>query len=38
MGSSSEARGDECGNGEEERVGCCIKGATASDYIHNRAE
>jgi hypothetical protein len=23
-----------CGNGEEEREGCCIKGATASDYIH----
>jgi hypothetical protein len=27
-----------CGNGEEEREGCCIKGATASDYIHKRAE
>jgi hypothetical protein len=22
------------GNGEEEREGCCIKRATASDYIH----
>jgi hypothetical protein len=27
-----------CGNGEEEREGCCIKGATVSDYIHKRAE
>jgi hypothetical protein len=27
-----------CGNGEEEREGCCIEGVTASDYIHKRAE
>jgi hypothetical protein len=27
-----------CGNGEEEREGCCIKRATVSDYIHKRAE
>jgi hypothetical protein len=27
-----------CGNGEEEREGCCFKGATVSDYIHKRAE
>jgi hypothetical protein len=27
-----------CGNREEEREGCCIEGATASDYIHKRAE
>jgi hypothetical protein len=26
--------GGTCWNGEEEREGCCIKGATASDYIH----
>ena len=29
---------NECGNEEEERDGCCIEGATASDYLHNRAE
>jgi hypothetical protein len=34
-----EMLGDEgCGNGEKEREGCCIEGATASDYIHKRAE
>jgi hypothetical protein len=27
-----------CGNGEKEREGCCIEGATASDYTHKRAE
>jgi hypothetical protein len=27
-----------CGNGEKEREGYCIKGATASDYIHKRAK
>jgi hypothetical protein len=27
-----------CGNGEEEREGCCIEGATENDYIHKRAE
>jgi hypothetical protein len=27
-----------CGNRKEEREGCCIEGATASDYIHKRAE
>jgi hypothetical protein len=27
-----------CGNGEEEREGCSIEGATVSDYIHKRAE
>jgi hypothetical protein len=27
-----------CGNGAKEREGCCIEGATASDYIHKRAE
>jgi hypothetical protein len=27
-----------CWNGEEEREACCIEGATASDYIHKRAE
>jgi hypothetical protein len=27
-----------CANGGEEREGCCIEGATASDYIHKRAE
>jgi hypothetical protein len=27
-----------CGNGEEEKEGCCIEGATASDYIYKRAE
>jgi hypothetical protein len=26
------------GNGEEEREGCCIEGATVSDCIHKRAE
>jgi hypothetical protein len=36
---NAEKRGHrDCGNGEEEREGCCIKGATASDYIHKRAE
>jgi hypothetical protein len=36
--SSHETETVPCGNGEEEREGCCIKGATASDYIHKRAE
>jgi hypothetical protein len=35
--SKSRKRG-RCGNGEEEREGCCIEGATARDYIHKRAE